>query len=532
MACSSKNRLRNRRALCLVLPVALAVSFFTCFFSISNSTRFSRSDNFDKAKHQVTDNFVPTSTENLERSNVAISDVVLNETLYNVTHVSDVLSDPTCESRWGWKLFEEWLSNQRLIISGDSNVNCAANVGTYAFCKFSNVTIDFSKGAPNGIRRFFRDGFFTSRGNMLESRYSFDIPGMHHINFDDNMDDDIVLDFAQPDEVESRPTFIISNDDIFNLGHYMNDVMNVWQMAILAGRNTKDSILINFDGFREAGPAGGPSNRLMVPSDVDCYGPYIDYYKSWFSEMKKAVFYRGKRVKYAELYIPSNPYYPWFWNEWYTESLCALKSSSPLYQSFNTFLINRWMEYYGPDSLKKPDSDRVHIVLEVRPINRKKRDGRSSARHIKNVEDLVKEMQLIPNVRVTAQDFTLLSFKEQVSLSHSAGVFVSMHGAGTTHIFHSALGAPNCCALVELQPGDRFGYTHTKGYANLARMLGLHYYRYGVSNGRTSSNGTTVDVADVIALIQQAVDTVRSSPIRLNDVRDTQNPSDLDFKWL
>jgi hypothetical protein len=72
----------------------------------------------------------------------------------------------------------------------------------------------------------------------------------------------------------------------------MNDVMNVWQMAVLAGRNTQDSLLLNFDGFREAGPAGGPSNRLMVPSDVDYYGPYIDYYKSWFSEIKKAVLQR------------------------------------------------------------------------------------------------------------------------------------------------------------------------------------------------------------------------------------------------
>ena len=64
--------------------------------------------------------------------------------------------------------------------------------------------------------------------------------------------------------VESRPTFIISNDDNFNLGHYMNDVMNVWQMAVLAGRSTKDSLLINFDGFRTGGPAGGPDHRLRI----------------------------------------------------------------------------------------------------------------------------------------------------------------------------------------------------------------------------------------------------------------------------
>ena len=43
-------------------------------------------------------------------------------------------------------------------------------------------------------------------------------------------------------------------------------------------------------------------------------------------------------------------------------------------------------------------------------------------------------------VTVTAQDFAKLSFAEQVRLSHSASVFLSMHGAGTTHIFHMAVG--------------------------------------------------------------------------------------------
>lgn len=532
MAYFTRHFILNSRAVLILLLVALAASFFTCFLSVSNSALFNTNNIVHQAKRHSSKQSSPPSIEKWERSNADIADVVPDEPLHDVTYVSDWSRDPTCQSSWDWKLFEEWLINQRLIITGDSNVNCAANVGTYAFCKFSNVTIDFSRGMPRGIRRYFKDGFFTSRGYLLENRYSFDIPGWHHIEMNDSMKDDDVKDFAQPDEVEIRPTFIISNDDIFNLGHYMNDVMNVWQMTILAGRNSKDSLLINFDGFREKGPAGGPSNRLMVPSDVDCYGPFINYYESWFSEMKKAVFYRGKRVKYAELYVPSNPYYPWFWNEWYLESPCALKSSSPLYQSFNLFLLTRWTDFYGSHSLIKPDSDKVHILLEIRPIDHKKVDEHSSARHISNAPDLIKALQLIPNTRVTAQDFTLLSFKEQVALSHSAGVFLSMHGAGTTHIFHSALGAPNCCALVELQPEERLGYKHTKGYANLARMLGLHYYQYSASDGSTSRKGTTVAVDDIIALVQQAVDTVRSSPTHLRDVKDTRNPCDLAFKKL
>lgn len=59
---------------------------------------------------------------------------------------------------------------------------------------------------------------------------------------------------------------------------------------------------------------------------------------------------------------------------------------------------------------------------------------------------------LLSPVTVTAQDFAQLSFPEQVRLAHSASVLLSMHGAGTTHIFHSAVGSAQCCALIELFP--------------------------------------------------------------------------------
>lgn len=455
----------------------------------------------------------------------------------NNTIFHDEALKSECDSMWSWQLFDDWLNNQRLVVDKGSIINCAVNIGTHSFCKFTNVTIDFAKGKARGVSRVFERGFFTSQGDMLNSKFDFDIPGRQHIMGSETSEVSTAKDMKdtlriRKTVVESRPTFIISNDDNFNLGHYMNDVMNVWQMSVLAGRNTKDSLLINFDGFRIGGPAGGPVHRLMVPSDVDCYGPYISYYNSWFAEIKKAVYYRSKKVKFTELYIPSNPYFPWFWNEWRSESKCASLAASPLYQSFNLFLRSRWSREYGENSLPHPDNDVVHIVLELRPIDKNKTDEHSSARHINNADHLISKLKQLSNVRVTAQDFTVLSFKEQVALSHSAGVFVSMHGAGTTHIFHSALGSPNCCALVELQPEERLGYKETKGYGNLARMHGLHYFRYSASDGRTGQNGTRVAVKEVVALVEEAVVTVSRKPTCLGNVRDTREPAHLNFKWL
>jgi len=147
------------------------------------------------------------------------------------------------------------------------------------------------------------------------------------------------------------------------------------------------------------------------------------------------------------------------------------------------------------------------------------------------LDKLIEEIRRVAkNVRVTAQDFAKLPFEKQVELSHTAGVFVSMHGAGTTHIFHAALGRPNCCALVELQPDHSIGFQDAHGYGNLARMMGLHYYRYEAEDGTTGASGTSVNVHRVAQLIAKAADDVRERPTCLHDVKDTTvRPFEKDF---
>jgi hypothetical protein len=110
----------------------------------------------------------------------------------------------------------------------------------------------------------------------------------------------------------------------------------------------------------------------------------------------------------------------------------------------------------------------------------------------------VKEIQ---GVRGTAKDFAKLSITEQVSLAHSAGVLVTMHGAGATHIVHSALGSQNRCSLVELFPDPATGVHTIHGFGNLAKHLGMYYYRWEAPRGRTKAEGTSVDVAAVKELV-------------------------------
>lgn len=47
----------------------------------------------------------------------------------------------TCDERWGWASFDDWLKNSKTIIEGASSVKCAANVKTSTFCQVCQIVI-------------------------------------------------------------------------------------------------------------------------------------------------------------------------------------------------------------------------------------------------------------------------------------------------------------------------------------------------------------------------------------------------------
>jgi hypothetical protein len=398
------------------------------------------------------------------------------------------------------------------------------------------VVMDFSKMSSRGTSRQFNTGFirfYGQRGDHLEAFPPY--PGMTLIDRDQQGIPSITQ--RDCDVVEKRPTFILSNDDIYNLGHYINDVIGIWAMTILSNRSSQDSLMINMDGLRSGGPAGGGSHRLMIPGQPDTHGPYSpSYYHLWFDEVKKAVDYGQQKVCFEELHIFPLPGVPWFWNDWGRINECSMVAASPLYQSFNLFLRQHIMDHYGSgssssgsssgssglQSLSNPPEDVIHIVIEVRKINPAKRAATATGRFIRNLSMLINTLQQIPNVKVTAQDFAQLSFIDQIKLAHTASIFVSMHGAGTTHIFHMAIGQKHCCGLIELFPDKSIDLYTAQGYGNLARMLGFHHVRLVADSGATTASGTAVDVQAIKQLAVTLIDKIQLRPTCLHNVIDTR----------
>jgi len=437
----------------------------------------------------------------------------------------------SCEQRLGWTYLNDWLRTAHSLVRGQSSVVCGTDIKTATFCRYSNVVVDFGKASVSGSGRSFVRGFLTTFGQLEGKQSEFpEIPGRVHVNVPEGQ---APADMGC-DASESRPVFVMSNDDIFNLAHYMNDVMTVWGMLLLAKKDSRQALFINFDGIRAGGPAGGGSHRLMLADKPDEHGPFAGYYESWFQEVRKAADYGTKRVCFKEIYFQPFPGVPWFWNDWSAVSECSLNGPSPLFQSFNVFFRKRWAATHpGPSALPEPDSKDgvVHIVVGVRAQSKNK--GMASiGRFIVNMNELLAAFKSIPNVRVTAQDYAETSFAEQVALTHSAGVYVTMHGAGTAHLFHMAVGKPNCCAVIELQPDHSMGFHTCQGYGNMARMLGSHYFRYEAAQGRTRADGTHVDVGVVRDLVVQAAEAVRAKPSCLHDVRDAAKTDVLDAPAL
>ena len=81
-----------------------------------------------------------------------------------------------------------------------------------------------------------------------------------------------------------------------------------------------------------------------------------------------------------------------------------------------------------------------------------------------------------------------------------------MHGSALAHIFHFSIGSDTCCALIELFPEVKFGYSDIVGFQNIARNIGARYYRHQCTDGSVNKEGTTdVDVIQVTSVVKRAV---------------------------
>lgn len=425
----------------------------------------------------------------------------------------------SCTERLGWPALEAWAAKRLEIDTrgGTSSISCGSNVKSSTFCRFRNASVDFSRVHISGKSRSFDPGFLHL---SLQNRPQPSVTG-------------IVPGFATSTNephctlTEVRPTFFISHDDNFNFGHHMNDVMTLWTMISLSGRSSQASVLVNMDGLREGGP-GGSGHRLMIENDPDNLGPFAEYYYYWFGEggVVRAKDYGTSKVCYDEVYFQPAPGLAYIWQDWFVVSACSEIGPSPLFQSFHFDIARGYRGRHGAASLRPPalqQGGEVPVILQVRST--KKGSASSSARIIANAWEFIQDVNSNLPVNVTAVNYEKLDFKTQISATHSASILIGMHGAGVVHMAHMAIGQPNCCALIEIFPNNRkLGFNEIQGYGNMARHLGIHYFRHVVSTPSTES-GSNLDIEAIRDLLQKAVQAVKTQPTCVHSSTQTDDSS-------
>ncbi len=440
----------------------------------------------------------------------------------------------SCPEKFGIQFLDAWKVNgYNSKVAEDSSatsVDCFYSILRNKFCRIRNVVMNFDMIKESDIinnvqRRYFKEGFIVLSENENNKNSNLQrmphktpnlfgrLPGFMYVGkyeFSDTYQ-------QQCAEHVSVPTFVTSNDDHGNLFHHMNDAMTVWSMLYISNHTSDEktqTMLLNVDGFRRGGPGGSGRGKLLDYQNPDDYGEFQAYYESWFTQLKKAIDYKGKSICFSELYFPYSPGYPWVWFDYNKDNECSMKAPSSLYQSFLLYTRKKWTSKFGKISISSPPTNHVHIVILLRSSDYENKGIASSSRYILNSNALIKAIEKLSNVRVTAVYVSSLSFHEQYKLASSASLFVGMHGAQNFNIFHASVGHPNCCAFLEIFPSDdlknRLTFHDIRGYGNIARMLGLGYFRYDAVNENDrlvdgKDGGTRLDVKKVTEAIEVAV---------------------------
>ena len=457
----------------------------------------------------------------------------------NCDEIATIGRELSCNEKFSLQFLDRWKVNGFTSeVSNDSSISsidCFHSMLRNKFCRIRNVVMDFEKIQESQIvnhvqRRYFREGFIVlgNKNNVNRNNKKFqetsnlygELPGLIFVEqskFYKNYR-------LKCSEYVSSPTFVTSNDDHDNLFHHMNDVMTTWSMLYISNYTSTETtpiVLLNVDGFRRGGPGGSGRGKLLDTAHPDDYGKFKAYYESWFTHLKKANEYKGKKICFSELYFTYSPGYPWVWLDYTKDNECSVKSPSPLYQSFLVYMRRKWVSEFGKSSVSVPPANHAHILILLRSSEYEKKGVASSSRYILNSKALIEAVQKLPNVRVTAVDVSSLSFREQYKLASSASLFVGMHGAQNFNIFHASIGHPNCCAFLEIFPIDdvekKLNFHNIKGYGNIARLLGLSYFRYDAVNendrlvgGR--EGGIRLDIRKVTQAIDEAVTYVLTKP--------------------
>lgn len=413
-------------------------------------------------------------------------------------------SNPSCNDVWGDSFISNWLNNRvDGASSGDmlcpasapSKVHCFDSSKTNRVCAFENAMMNFKK-----MHKVIRPGQSSSR-RFDKGFIAADCAGSGKtiVNFWEGYAPDLQATGDVCDVVIPEPVFVYSHDELRNLGHTMQDLMNVWLMFAIGGQmaSTKDVSLLNVDAMR------------LYNNHDDRPSAFFRHHELRFKRILKAADFADKTVCFKRLLFQPRPVVGFVWDQWEVDVPCTFKGPSSLYQRWN---LHTRMLFNS--SLDK-DSDGGHRpAVRVLLVIRQGVGGDGNEHKIRNFAnqpEIEATLRAIPDVELVVQDLGKLQFEEQVRFIATMDVMVGMHGAGLSHLTHMPLGSPNCCGLIEIFPKSE--WTPARGHGNMARKLGFHYKRIDFNSVHaTNTGGSVVPVTELEIVARDMLKLIRTKP--------------------
>ena len=408
--------------------------------------------------------------------------------------------NPSCNDKWGDKLLNFWRNNKiSKKCKGKSKIHCYESVNNDRFCVVEDVQINFklmrndTKPGISSFSRLFDKGFIsTDCGDT----------GMLPLYEQLNQLHSSQLVSSQCDYTLMGNTIIFSHERANNVGHFMQDIMNVW-VLLWVTKLARYSIYTSF---------------LNIDAILDGYFSFNDepnqffnlYYHNFLNVIRGSSYGNKTLCIKRVIFQPLQPVL-FVRDGWDADQKCSFIGPSSLYQRYNIHMRNSY-------NLLHVNSNKFKIMFIIRKETEdtwgSERTSRILLNELKLIETLKKELdgrEFTVTVEFRAVDLSSLSVNEQIVLFHSSNIIIGMHGAGIVFSsMHLPIGVKNCCGVLEIYPNGEF--TPIRGHGNMIREMGIHYSRLDLTSDESSSDGVTINSGPLLSMLQQLIYTTIERP--------------------
>lgn len=451
--------------------------------------------------------------------------------------------NPSCSDAWGDAHINNWRKNlvlnktcsfannptipnlfkQSKISSTTSNIQCYKNEIEDTYCSFTNFQINFNrfqrKNDQNGkSTRVFEKDFLSIPCNDDAEGTTLKIPGF-------KLDQLFSTTLSNPKRCDvfiPGTTVLFGHDNIRNLAHTMNDIMNVWLIMWLEGTadQMKDINFLTVDGLK------------AYHNFDDIVNEFYLYYKKHFKQILRAIEFQQRKqiVCFEKIITQALPARGFVWDHWQQDLPCSFIGPSSLYQRWNLqtreglgllpFSLGQGEGKSGSKVPIKSTFEKLTILLIVRSEKENEWGDYRTSRLYINLKEIIHTLNTISQssssysnlpIEIKIQDFKdLPSYEDQIRLLSTVNLLIGMHGAGITHSMSMSLGSDNCCGVIEIIPTGEF--SPVRGFANMIRKMNFHYTRIAINRENSRSHGAVVPINELKESIIDMLKKIQTKP--------------------